>query len=104
LPLLCDRNCHVWYRGSAPSDNGFAGKDRESDPDQCKGNEMIARERFVVKRHAEEKCAGRGEELQKAVWTGKCVSKASTSRDGVDTSLADFGLSLTADCSGIPLV
>src|SRR5437773_4996179 len=34
------------------------------------------------------------------VSTGKCVSKASTSRNGVDTGLVDFGLSLTADYSG----
>src|SRR5438874_6962364 len=34
------------------------------------------------------------------VSTGKCVSKSSTSRNGVDTSLEDFGLSLTADYFG----
>src|ERR1700704_4520202 len=48
----------------SPTKNGFPGENGERDPDKAKGDEMTARERFVIKKDAEEERAGRREVLQ----------------------------------------
>ncbi len=47
-----------------PAQQRIGGKNGEADPDQTEGDEMTACERFMIKKYAEEKCAGRREILQ----------------------------------------
>src|SRR5438128_7056958 len=47
-----------------PAQQGFSGEDAKCDPDQTESDEMPTRERFMIKKNSEEKCAGRGEILQ----------------------------------------
>src|SRR6267143_3882828 len=54
----------VAHSAGTPASNRFPGENGERDPDKAKGDEMAARERFVIKKDAEKERAGRREVLQ----------------------------------------
>ena len=57
---------HFLHATRAPARACFPREDADGEPDQTEGDEMIARERFVIKKNAEKERSGRRQILKEA--------------------------------------